>query len=284
MQKTIKQPGSCSGISITGQTSSTVKFHPAPPDSGIVFVREDLPGQPEIPCRPEYVRVDSRWTSLVLRDIRIEHTEHLLAAIAGLGLDNLRIGLNNPSIPVVSSFSSHDFVRALLKAEPIFQAAPKKYIRVQEPLLVANSFYHQEKRYDRFLLALPAPQLSITYLLDYPNKEIPTQVAHYTLNQPSDFAAELAPARSYIIQSEFERVAGLIGENMQDCLIFPPGPNHVPLQWANEPARHKALDLLGDIFSMGQAVQGHFIGIRTGHKDNFEMCQKMKPLLRRNCS
>ena len=273
MQKTIKHTGHCSGISITGQTSTTVKFHPAPPDTGIVFVREDLPSQPEIPCHPEYARVDFRWTSLALNDIRIEHTEHLLAAIAGLGLDNLRICLNSPFIPVVSNFSSKEFVHALLKAEPIFQDTPKKYFTVREPVLVANSFYDQEKRYDRFLLALPAPQLSITYLLDYPNKDIPTQLAHYT--HSTDFATKLAPARSYIIKSEFERVAGLIGENMQDCLVISHESNHSQLQWINEPARHKALDLLGDIFSLGQAIKGHFIGIRTGHKDNIEMCKKL---------
>lgn len=282
MQKTIKRQTHSSGMSITGQTFCTVKFRPAPADTGIVFIREDLPGQPEIPCRPEYTRVDSRWTSLVLNNIRIEHTEHLLAAIAGLGLDNLRISLNSPFIPVVSKFSSEGFVRALLEAEPVLQDACKKYITVREPILVANSFFYQEKRYDRFLLALPAPQLSITYLLDYPNKDIPTQLAHYTQDHATDFASELAPARSYIIKSEFEKVADLIGENMQDCLVISPGSND--LQWVNEPARHKVLDLLGDIFTLGQAVKGHFIGIRTGHRDNIQLCQKLSHCLRRNCS
>lgn len=274
MQKTIKQTACCTGISITGQTYCTVTFHPTAPDTGIVFIREDLPGQPEILCRPEYARVDARWTSLVSNDIRIEHTEHLLAAIAGLGLDNLKVSLSSPFIPVVSSFSSRDFVQTLLKAELVLQDMPKRYFRVKEPVCVTNSFFHQEKRYDRFLLALPAPELSLTYLLDYPDKEIPTQFAHFSLGSSLDFATELATARSYITENEYETVVKLIGKNIEDCLVIAKGPLH--LQWDNEPARHKVLDMLGDIHTMGRPVKGHFIGIRTGHKDNNQLCQKLK--------
>lgn len=274
MQKTIKQTASCTGIGITGQTDSTVMFYPAPPDTGIVFIREDLPGKPEVPCRPEYARVEARWTSLVNNDIRIEHTEHLLAAIAGLGLDNLKVSVSSPFIPVVSSFSSRDFVQTLLQAELVLQDRPKRCFYVKEPVCIVNSFFHQEKRYDRFLLALPAPELTLTYLLDYPGKEIPTQLAQFSFDNSFDFASELATARSYITESEYETVFKLIGKSIEDCLILAKGP--VNLQWDNEPARHKVLDLLGDIHTMGRPVKGHFIGIRTGHKDNNQLCQKLQ--------
>lgn len=274
MQKSISQPVRCTGIGITGQAGVSVTVHPSPPDTGIIFVRGDLPGQPEVPCLPEYARVDARWTSLVKNDIRIEHTEHLLAAIMGMGLDNLRISLDSPSIPVVSNFSSRDFVQALLKAVPVSQAAPKRYFSMQEPVCLASSFFYQEKRYDRFILALPAPELTITYLLDYPAQEVPTQLAHFIFDPSFDFAAQLAAARSYIMEDEYDTVVKLIGkENMKDCLVLSRGP--VNLQWPNEPARHKALDLLGDIFTMGRPLKGHFIGIRTGHQDNHRLCQKL---------
>ncbi|CUH95080.1 hypothetical protein P22_1149 [Propionispora sp. 2/2-37] len=278
MQKTIKRTVCCSGICITGQSESTVTFHPAPPDTGIVFVREDLPGHPEVPCQPEHARVDFRWTSLVKNDIRIEHTEHLLAAIAGLELDNLKICLNSPCIPVVSSFSSRGFVHALLKAEPVLQDMPKKCFCLQEPVFITNSFFHQGRRYDRFLMALPAPQFTLTYLLDYPDKEIPTQLAHFAFDGSFDFASELAPARSYILESEYEAVVKLIGKNMENCLVFSNGP--VNLQWHNEPARHKALDMLGDLYTLGIPLKGHFMGIRTGHKDNNQLCQKLRMQIR----
>jgi len=274
MQKTIKQTACCTGISITGQTYSTVTFHPASPDNGIVFIREDLPGQPEVPCRPEYARVDARWTSLDKDGIRIEHTEHLLAAIAGLGLDNVRVSLNSPYIPVVSSFSSQDFVQTLLTAEPVIQDTPKRWFSIQEPIFIANPFFYQEQRYDRLLLALPASQLTITYLLDYPAKEVPTQAAHFIFDQSFDFASELAPARSFIMESEYEAVIQLIGKSMEDCLVISKDTHN--LKWNNELARHKALDLLGDIYTMGQPIKGHFIGIRTGHKENNQLCKKLR--------
>ncbi|WP_094606549.1 UDP-3-O-acyl-N-acetylglucosamine deacetylase [Sporomusa silvacetica DSM 10669] len=274
MQKTIKQTACCTGVSITGQTYTTVTFQPAPPDTGIIFIREDLPGKPEVPCRPEYARVDARWTSLVHNDIRIEHTEHLLAAIAGLGLDNLKVSLSSPFIPVVSSFSSRDFVQTFLKAEPVLQDVPKRCFSVQEPVCIANPFFHQEKRYDRFLLALPAPELTLTYLLDYPDKEIPTQLAHFTFGNSLDFASELATARSYILENEYETVVKLIGKSIEDCLVISKDP--INLQWANEPARHKVLDLLGDLYTLGRPINGHFIGIRTGHKDNNQLCHQLK--------
>lgn len=273
MQKTIKYATRCAGIAITGQTYTTVTFQPAPPDTGIVFVREDLAWRPEVRCRPEYACTDSRWTSLVKNDIRIEHTEHLLAAIAGLGLDNIRIHLDSPYIPVVSSFSSRDFVEALLKAEPVSQNVPKKYFAVCESQCLFDSFYYDGVRYDRVLLALPAPRLTLTYLLDYPGKQLPTQLAHFVLDDSHEFTSGLAPARSYIMDYEYDEVVKLIGKGLDDCLVISSGPLH--LQWNNEPARHKILDLLGDISTLGQPVKGHFIGIRTGHKANIRMCHKL---------
>lgn len=273
MQKTIKHSASCTGISITGQTSTTVTFQPAPPDTGIVFVREDLPGQPEIRCLPKYARTDSRWTTLAKNSIRIEHTEHLLAAITGLRLDNIRVHLDSPYIPVVSSFSSKDFVQALLKAEPVSQDVPKRYFTVREPQYILDSFNYEGQRYDRILLALPAPKLTLSYLLDYPSKQLTTQLAHFVLDNLNNFASELAPARSYIMDYEYDQVLKLIGKGMNDCLVISQSP--LNLQWNNELARHKALDLLGDISTIGQAIKGHFIGIRTGHQANIQMCHKL---------
>lgn len=273
MQKTIKHPCRCTGVTITGQAYATVTFHPAPTDTGIVFVREDLPGYPEVQCRPENARSDSRWTSFVLNEIRIEHTEHLLAAITGLGLDNIRIHLDSPYIPVVSNFSSLDFVRALQKAESVFQNAPKNYFKFREPQWVYDSFLYEGKLYDRVLLALPASSLTLTYLLDYPGKQLPTQLAHFSPAEGNDFISELAPARSYIMDFEYEEVVKLIGKGIDDCLVV--SNQALKLQWDNEPARHKLLDLLGDLAAIGRPIKGHFIGFRTGHRQNVELCRKV---------
>jgi UDP-3-O-[3-hydroxymyristoyl] N-acetylglucosamine deacetylase len=275
MQKSIKHSVHCSGMSITGQHHTTVTFFPAPPNTGIVFVRDDLPGSPQVECRAEYARTDSRWTSLVNKDIHVEHTEHLLAAIAGLGIDNVKVHMDSPYIPVVSQFSCEDFVNALLQAEPVVQHLPKKYLTVTEPQWVFDSFTYQGERYDSILIALPASESIFTYLLDYPGKQVSTQLAHFKLNSNLDFASELSIARSFIMDFELDQVTKLIGSTIDQCLVISKEKT-APFRWDNEPARHKIVDLLGDLTTNGMPVKGHFIGIRTGHKTNIRMTKKLK--------
>ncbi|WP_141770495.1 UDP-3-O-acyl-N-acetylglucosamine deacetylase [Bacillus sp. MUM 116] len=274
MQKSIRNSVQCTGISITGQFQSTVTFEPAHPDTGIVFVRDDLEGNPEIECLVQYAQTDSRRTSLVKNNQRIEHTEHILAAISGLGIDNLKIHLDTPHIPVVSQFSCRDFVDALIKAEPVFQPKPKQYRTITEPQWVFDSFQYNGQRFDSILIALPASVPTYTYLLDYPSRQLPTQLAHYKLTTDVNFVSELSSARSYIMDYEFDLVKKLIGNAMDQCLVISDG-REANLRWDNEPARHKLVDLLGDLTTIGKPVKGHFIGIRTGHKTNIKMAKKI---------
>ena len=279
MQKSIKHSVQCSGNSITGEYPTTVTFFPAKPDTGIVFVRDDLPNKPRIECRSEYARTDSRWTSLVKNNIRVEHTEHLLAAIMGLGIDNIKIHLSSPHIPVVSQFSCQDFVEVLLQAEPVIQHAPKKYLTVTKPQWVFDSFTFKEQRYDNILIALPAEEPTFTYMLNYPNNQLPSQIAHYKLTTETEFISQLSAARSYIMDYEYELVEKLIGSSIDQCLVISNGTDE-KLRWENEPARHKLVDLLGDLSTIGLPVQGHFIGIRTGHKTNINMAKKLNAAFR----
>ncbi|PLS17552.1 hypothetical protein CVD28_11165 [Bacillus sp. M6-12] len=275
MQKTINHKVQCSGMSITGEYQTKVTFSPAPPNSGVVFIRDDLPGHPEVECRSEYARTDSRWTSLVKDTIRIEHTEHLLAAVAGLGIDNVKVHMDSPHIPVVSQFSSEAFVNALIQAEPVNQSLPKSTLKITEPQWVFDSFIYEGERYESILIALPSQQPVFTYLLDYPGRQLPTQLAHYRLTGGLDFVSELSAARSYIMDFEYSQVAKLIGNAMDQCLVLSGGTAE-KLRWENEPARHKLVDLLGDLATIGMSVKGHFIGIRTGHKTNIRMAKKIQ--------
>lgn len=136
-----------------------------------------------------------------------------------------------------------------------------------------DSFTAGAERYDSMLLALPAEELTLTYLLDYPGRQAFTQTACFTFDGKGDFAAELAPARSYVMDFESDSVRELIGRGMEECLVLPEG--RLALQWDNEPARHKLLDMLGDLATLGRPVKGHFIGLRTGHKANIRMCKKL---------
>ncbi|QQZ08188.1 UDP-3-O-acyl-N-acetylglucosamine deacetylase [Heyndrickxia vini] len=270
MQKTITFPSEVSGMAINGSCQSTVMFEPAKPDTGIVFIRNDLLEKPEVECLPNYAFVNKRWSSLMKDGVYIEHTEHVLAAIAALEITNIRIHLNCPYLPVISDFSSWGFMQALLEAVPITQTAPKKFIAVKEPLWVLDSFETKGgNRYDSLLLGLPSTNFSITYLLNYPDKEIPTQLAHFSTAKDDQSLSEFAKARSFILDSEYDSMMQLFGENIKKCLMIP--SDKTKLRWSNEIARHKVLDLVGDLMLLGKPIKGHFIGFRSGHSANIDM-------------
>lgn len=277
MQTTIKNTARCGGIDIFGRDHTAVTFLPAPANSGIIFQRGDLPGNPQVYCSSDHVLVESRWTILEQNGIRVEHTEHLLAALAGLGIDNIIIKLEGPSIPVVDGYSCASFVAAIQQAGLSRLPVKRQYLTVPFPCLVRDEFYFDNKRYEKFLLALPSDQLELTYVLDYPDKSVPAQQACYCIT-PKLFASELAGARSYITQQEYQQVAQLIGKGMQSVLVFSPGKRG-DLRWSNEPARHKLVDLLGDLSTIGRPLKGRFIGIRSGHRQNINMVKKLAKVM-----
>lgn len=279
MQTTIKSTVRCGGIDIFGRCNTDITLLPAPANSGIIFERGDLPGRPQVHCTSEQVLVDSRWTALEQNGTRVEHTEHLLAALAGLAIDNIIIRMEGPSIPVVDGYSCADFVAGINQVGIKRLPVKRQYLTVPFPCLVKDEFYIENKRHEKFLLALPADQLELTYVLDYPDKSIPTQQACYCIT-PKSFTNELASARSYITQQEYQQVAQLIGKGMQSVLVFSPGKRN-DLRWSNEPARHKLVDLLGDLNTIGQPLKGRFIGIRSGHRQNINMVKKLAKVMRR---
>lgn len=269
MQTTVKKSVTVSGININGTCLTKAVFEPAAENSGIVFVRDDLPGSPTVRCSSENAVVDSRWTSLVEQGVRIEHTEHILAAVKGLGITNLIIRLNGSSVPVVDGYSCRDFVTALQNAGILYQQAPRSYLTVKAPVIVADEFYCLGRRYDKYIAALPAENLELIYILDYPDRSLPVQIADFILD-PETFRVQLADARSYITQEEYQQVAPLIGQGIDSVLVFSEGRAQ-GLRWFNEPARHKLVDLLGDLSTVGCDIKGKFIGFRSGHKLNIEM-------------
>lgn len=273
MQTTIKSPVRCQGIDIFGRSHTAITLYPAPANSGIIFERGDLPGSPRVHCNSENVLVESRWTVLEQNGIRVEHTEHLLATLAGLAIDNIIVRMDGPSLPVVDGYSCADFVAAIQRAGIEKLPVKRRYLTVHHPCLVQDEFYYDNKRYDKFLLALPANQLELTYVLDYPDNSVAAQQACHGIT-PQMFISELAGARSYITQGEYQRVARLIGKGMQSVLVFSPGKRG-DLRWPNEPARHKLVDLLGDLYTIGLPLKGRFIGVRSGHQLNIKMVKKL---------
>lgn len=273
-QTTIKQKVSLMGTSIVGEIDAKVTFYPAPPGTGIIFIRNDLPGCPKVKCSLEKAKVDYRWTSLVYGDVRIEHTEHALAALSGLGLDNVFIELEQASLPVTEDYSSKMFKDALTGAGIVEQTAKKETIKILKPIIVCKHESLENIEYEKFLIALPYHGFKLTYILDYPNVPQFSQVAEMDIT-PETFAREIADARSYIIESELEDVVNLTGKVSSNVLVVKSATEYMLWKWPNEPARHKVLDLLGDLGLLGKKVQGHVIGFRSGHRLNLELCKKI---------
>jgi UDP-3-O-[3-hydroxymyristoyl] N-acetylglucosamine deacetylase len=273
-QTTIKHNVFLMGTSITGETDAKVSFYPAPPDTGIVFIRNDLPGRPKVKCSFEKAKVEFRWTSLIHRNVRIEHTEHALAAISGLNLDNVFIELEQPSLPVTPDYSSKEFTRALLTAGIVEQPFKKEKIKINKPIVICKRGTFENMKNENLLIALPYDGFKLTYVLDYPNLPQLSQSAEINVT-PETFAQELADARSFVIESEFEEVEDLTGKISSNLLVVKSTSEREGWFWPNEPARHKALDLLGDLCLLGNRIQGHVIGIRSGHRLNLELCKKI---------
>ncbi|MTI81810.1 MAG: UDP-3-O-acyl-N-acetylglucosamine deacetylase [Firmicutes bacterium] len=274
MQTTIRNAARCSGIDITGTQKANIVLQPAEVNTGIVFIRDDLPDSPRVRCCSSNAVVESRWTSLEQEGVSVEHTEHLLAAINGMGIDNLKIHMNCSSIPVVDGYSCSEFVHAILRAGLRIQAGVKKYIEVKKPCLIKDQFLCHGVRHEKYIAALPADSLQLTYILDYPDKSLPTQMADYQINSET-FVSQLYNARSFITEKEYQRVSELIGEGMQSVLVFPSQSISEELRYVNEPARHKLIDLLGDLGTAGCNIRGKFIAFRSGHKLNIEIIKKL---------
>jgi UDP-3-O-[3-hydroxymyristoyl] N-acetylglucosamine deacetylase len=273
-QTSINHKVSILGTSITGETAAKATFCPAPADTGIILVRKDLPGCPKVKCSFEKARVEYRWTSLVDGEVRIEHTEHALAAIAGLGLDNMFIELEQASLPVTSDYSSKEFTQVLRLAGIVEQPSKKEMIKIYKPIIVYKHDCVENTEFEKLLIALPYEGFKLTYVLDYPKLPQLAQVADLDIN-PEAFMKELADARSYVIDSELEEVVNLTGKVSSNVLVVSSGTENRSWKWPNEPARHKVLDLLGDLSLLGKRIQGHVIGFRSGHRLNLELCKKI---------
>ncbi|MCG3179902.1 MAG: hypothetical protein BIFFINMI_02252 [Phycisphaerae bacterium] len=249
-----------------------LRFRPAPPDTGRVFVRLDGDREVRIPAHVAVVAKRMRRTSLRNGTFSIETTEHCLAAVTGLGIDNIEIELDANELPGVDG-SCMPYVRLLEEAGIQTQDAERNILRVTEPVVVQEG--------DTMMAALPSEgdDLTVMYDLDYgADSVIPRQLYSVTLT-PEAFVREIAPARTFLTEAEATefRARGL-GKHLthQDILVFgPAGPIDNQARFPNEPVRHKILDLLGDLSLVGRPIAGRIVAARSGHSLNHAMARKL---------
>jgi UDP-3-O-acyl N-acetylglucosamine deacetylase len=270
-QRTIARPAEVRGTGFLTGADVRLRFLPAPPSSGVVFVRTDLRPRAHVPAHVSQVTGTHRRTTLGRPPAQVSLVEHVLAALAGMRIDNCLVELNAPEPPGLDG-SARAFVEALNGAGPVVQPERRPVWCVESPVAL-------EAGGASLALCPAAGGLTVSYFLDYgPGSPIPRQL--YTLEvTPSAFAQEVAPCRTFLLEAEGEelRRQGLGPRTTTaDLLVFgPQGPIGNRLRFADEPARHKVLDLVGDLSLVGADLCGHAVAYRSGHPHNVELAHAL---------
>jgi UDP-3-O-[3-hydroxymyristoyl] N-acetylglucosamine deacetylase/3-hydroxyacyl-[acyl-carrier-protein] dehydratase len=264
-QHTIAKPVSIEGLGLFTGQPCTQTFCPASADAGIEFVRTDLAPAVTIPVNIAHVDAKSHRTGLAVEGASVETVEHVLSAVSGLGIDNLRIELTAGEPPSTDG-SPKCFVDALASAGIVELDADVKPFIINEPVAISDG--------DAMITALPGPldSLEILYNLDYTDMpSVGKQVGRFILGK-DNYEADLAPARTFALMQEAQamQAAGMCTHlTPQDILVMAPeGPIGNTLRFDDEHVRHKIADLIGDLTLMGRPIYGRVIAHRSGHDMN----------------
>jgi UDP-3-O-[3-hydroxymyristoyl] N-acetylglucosamine deacetylase/3-hydroxyacyl-[acyl-carrier-protein] dehydratase len=271
-QRSVQREGEVTGVGLHSGVRTTLRVKPAPAGTGVVFVRSDLPGAPRIPADVRHLGEMPRRTLLKGPGGAEVHTvEHFLASCVGLGIDNLVVELDGPECPGMDG-SAADFVRLLEELGPTALGAPR-------PELVVRSAVSAASGSGGALVAFPSDDgFSVSYTLEYDHPALGRQTFSLRVT-PERFRDEVAPARTFCLAAEAAalRRADLgRGATYQNTLVV--GENGVienEPRWPDEFARHKVLDLLGDLFLVGRDIRCHVHAYRTGHAANLGLVRAL---------
>ncbi len=271
-QKTIAKEAVLKGIGLHTGKKVTLTFKPAAVNSGIQFVRTDLPDKPAIKVSVEHICPKSgslRFSYLDKDGIQVDTIEHLLAALYGMSIDNLDIEIDSKEVPGLDG-SSLEFLEVLTKAGIVEQEKERQYWQIKEPVCVEDD--------SATIVALPARELKISYTLDYEHPFLNSDFLRIIINLDT-FKTELASARTFCLEEEVEELKkqGLgKGGNYENALVV--GVNGVinnKLRYTDEFIRHKILDLLGDLYILGQPLKAHIIALKSGHSLNMKLVKRI---------
>lgn len=300
-QRTINEEGNLEGIGLHTGKKSKLKFVPAVINHGIKFQRIDLDGMPIVDADVNNVIAVERGTTIKQNDATISTVEHLLAAIVGLQIDNILIQIDGEEIPILDGSSKY-FIECLEKCGLKTQDAARKYIEISEKIT-----YNDEENNVEISI-YPHNDYRITSMVDYNSEILGSQ--HYTLNQISNFKKDVSDARTFCFLHEIEDLfkKNLIkGGDLDNAIVIVDKVidekklkeisqllgkknikvdkqgilNNIKLKYNNEPARHKLLDIVGDLALVGRPIKGHIIAARPGHKSNIEFAKILKNFVKK---
>ena len=301
-QHTIESEVMISGTGLHTGILVDMELKPAAPGFGIQFQRTDLPGQPIIKADCDLVTDTSRGTTLESGNVKISTVEHVLAALVGMGVDNCLVTVNGPEMPIMDG-SSEPFAELIERAGVVEQPAAKSWYSIDENIYLTD----EKKRVE--MVAMPAADYSITTLIDFNSPVLGTQ--HAGLKHLLDFREEIAPCRTFCFLHELEMLIDnnlIKGGDVNNAIVVVDKPvddeemkrlkkifkkdkievksegylNNVELRFPNEPARHKLLDIVGDLALIGYPIKGKIIANRPGHSSNVEFAKKIKQYIKKN--
>lgn len=303
MQKTLQKPVTIKGKGLHTGYEVSITFNPAPENHGYKFQRVDLEGQPIIEANADNVVETSRGTVLEEKGVKIHTVEHMLASLVGMEVDNVLIEMNGPEAPILDG-SAIKYVEAIKSVGTQEQKEERNFYVIKERTV----FRDEENNIE--LVAYPDDQFSVDVMVDYNSKILGHQYASY---HPShDFEKEIAPSRTFVFfhelepllkhnlikggdlqnaivimehevpQEELDRIADLFGKphvKVKEGVL-----NNVDLRFSNEPARHKLLDIMGDLALIGQPIKGKIVASRPGHYANTRLAQIIRKNIRTELS
>ena len=301
-QNTLNGSITLHGVGLHTGAEVTMTMKPANPGHGIRFQRIDLPEKPIVKADVDFVVDTSRGTTIEFQGARVSTVEHTMAALVGLGIDNALIELDGPEVPILDG-SSREFIEAIESIGILEQDARRVVYSIDTNI----HYYDPSKNVD--MLAVPSANYQITTLIDFNSPVLGTQ--HATLRHISEFRNEIGPCRTFcflheleylldnnlikggdlnnaivvvdkiVTQDELNHLAKIF--NKQKIEVKSEGIlNNVQLHFHNEPARHKLLDVVGDLALIGHSIKAHIIASRPGHASNVEFAKKIKQYIKKN--
>ncbi len=304
-QHTLKGSAAIKGVGLHTGEPVTLTLRPAPAGHGYKFQRTDLEGEPIIEADAELVVSTARGTTLGRGDVTVNTTEHVLSALYALGVDNCLLQLTGPEVPIMDG-SAMPFVQAIESVGLEEQNADRNWWVLKEPI------WFETKERGTEMLGVPAPggEFRLTVMVDYHSPVLGTQ--HASMYRTEEFKQEIAPCRTFVFLRELEQLAkaglikggdldnaivledregttkeelkalaGLLGKEYRDLEIRRNGVvNTIDLKFYNEPARHKLLDIVGDLALVGRPIKGHILAARPGHFGNTSFAKRIKEKMR----
>lgn len=271
-QRTLKSIIHATGVGVHTGDKVYLTLRPAPVNTGIIFVRTDCTPAVEIPAHSSFVGDTSLCTSLMNKGVRISTVEHLLSALAGLGIDNLYVEITSPELPIMDG-SAAPFVFLIQSAGIAEQHAPKRFIRIKKKVKV--------KHEDKWASIEPFNGFKVDFTIEFNHPVISEDVQHVIVDFSSlSYVKEVSRARTFGFLSDYELIRKqnlALGASLDNAVVLDEYKilNQDGLRYKDEFVRHKILDVIGDLYLMGHSVIGKFKGYKSGHMMNSLLLTKL---------